>query len=98
MKKLSYPREDIDNRQENTIPLPICFQNAMYAFDISHFANKWKRGCIFLSIVDLFAGLTPFFTLAFIAFCDQTHYRPYPYSADCCFFCLIWYIILHGHF
>ena len=61
MKKLSYPRENIDDRHENTIPLTICFQNAMYAFDISHFANKWKRDCIFLSIVDVFAGVSQFF-------------------------------------
>ena len=60
VKKLSYPRENIDNIQENTILLPICFQNAMYPFDISHFANKWKRDCIFLYIVDVFAGVTKF--------------------------------------
>ena len=71
MKKLSYPRENIDDRQENTIPLPfvckmrystcISKQNAMYPFDISHVANKWKRDCIFLSIVDVFAGVTQLF-------------------------------------
>ena len=44
VKKLSYPCENIDDRQENTTPLPICFQNAMYAFDISHFADKWNIG------------------------------------------------------
>ena len=35
----------------------------MYVFDISHFANKWKRDCIFLSIVDVFAGVSQFFSL-----------------------------------
>ena len=35
----------------------------MYTFDISHFANKWKRDCICLSIVDVFAGVTQFFSL-----------------------------------
>ena len=39
----------------------ICLQNPMYPFDISYFANKWKRDCIFLSIVDVFAGVTQFF-------------------------------------
>ena len=47
----------IDDRQENTFPLPICFQNVMYEIDISHFANKSKRDCIFLSTVDVFAGV-----------------------------------------
>ena len=43
-------------------PASICFQNAMYAFDISHFANKWKRDCIFMCIVDVFVvGVTKFF-------------------------------------
>ena len=44
----------------------------MYPYDISHFANKWKRDCIFLSTVDVFLGVTQFFTLSFIAFSDQT--------------------------
>ena len=33
----------------------------MYPFDISHFANKWKRDCSYLYMVDVFAGVTQFF-------------------------------------
>ena len=60
-EKIEIPPQNIDDRQENTIPLAICFHNAMYVFDISRFANKWKRDCIFLSIVDVFAGVSQFF-------------------------------------
>ena len=72
VNKLSYPREKIDDRQTTTIQLPfLCKMRYMQRVHrilqtngsgiVFDFANKWKRDCICLSIVDLFAGVTQFF-------------------------------------
>ena len=61
VKKLSYPHENIDGRQENTIPLPFVLKMRCTRLIYRILQKKWKRDCIFLSIVDVFAGVTQFF-------------------------------------
>ena len=61
----NYPCENIDDRQENTIPLPFVCKMRYIKRVHRIFENKWKRDCLFLSIVDVFAGVTQFFHFGF---------------------------------
>ena len=82
----------------------------MYTFDISHFANKWKRDCICLSIVDVFAGVTQFFhfgvyrvlsptssnTVMTFRLHLKTHFfiQPYPHYRFLCNFDVFYIVVV----
>ena len=74
VKKLSYPREKIDDSRANTIPLPfVC--NMCCTHVIYHIFQTNGSVIVFACLSSIFSpGTLNFFTLAFIAFCDQTHH------------------------
>ena len=72
MKKWCYPRENIDDRQENTIPLPFVFKVRCTRLTYRILQTNGS-GIVFSCLSSMFSrGQLNFFTLAFIAFCDQT--------------------------
>ena len=71
VKMVSYPRENIDDRQENTIPLPFVFKMRCIRL-IYRILQTNGSGIVFSCLSSMFSqGKLNFFNLAFIAFCDQ---------------------------
>ena len=65
-EKISYQREKIDDRQANKIPLPfVC--KMRYIPRVHRILQTNGSGIVFACLSQL-----NFFTLAFIAFCEQT--------------------------
>ena len=72
MKKLTYPREKVEDRQANTIPLPFICKMRYIPLLLPLRLGLSLQNAIGDMHGALLFGNSLFFTVAFIAFCDQT--------------------------